>query len=525
MSPLLSLAPELTREITDKLNIKDIKELRLTCKHLSESLAAHALRSITVDLSKIEIEKGLWKLQMLATDACAALRETVELNIASLSPGPAEVSKDANGQCVEQPEPEDPDPSSGTAVAEVDMKVLLYDALSSLKSVRSVKWDPGAEDQGWIFTTVMDALRTLPNLRSLHINIDHCKEELRLDKLIGLHAISISGTASKHYEQIMEHLSRMIAGSPQLTSITMASNYGRRATPTKPQCTTKPQSLHHLVKYYPKDTAPLRLRFLSMQTYFVCLDKITMPHLKFLTSLELKNIVYTPESNRMKEERFESTPNDIWSMLAQGASRLEEISVHNQIVPSFLKYLKSYSGLKKLKLRIGRFEDGSDSDQIALQFYGNALDNHTTSLENLDILARFEGSWYFGAHNQALISKCTKIKELHMCVVAWKPQAGASTTEVIRLLIDTVAFCNPRLKSLRISTYYPEYQRYGGHPIQVMMIARQRITEGVENYRAPPSCRQLPNLALSEHHTFEGELGADGRYQYRDTSPLDQDWY
>ncbi|KAF8152366.1 hypothetical protein B0H34DRAFT_114298 [Crassisporium funariophilum] len=532
MSLLLALAPELMSIIIEELDMKDIKGLRLTCKQLSGLLAARVFRLFSINLDKNKIQEDISKLRTLATEACAVSSETVELNIASLSPGrDPQYGFAAGEQWIGVTEPKD---SLEVTVAEEDMKVYLYDALSSLKSVRTVRWDPCVKDKAWIFNTVLDALRTLPNLRSLHININHCNAELRLDKLIGLQEISLRGTKTQYYGQIMEHFSRMIANSPQLTSIVIASYYKH------PSLLSTTKSLHHLFQYYPQDAKPLRLRSLSLETYCIPFDQITMPHLKYLTSLTLKNIFDTSggsslhlaqgtqnsESNPNEEERFGSTQNEIWSMLAQAAIQLEEICV-DQVVSNFLKYLESYSGLRKLKLRIGRL--GRHSDQIASHFYESALNNHLTSLEKLDIVPRYEGLWCFGAHNQTLISKCTKIKELHMCVISPQIMSEAdtqepSTTDVIKLFIDTVAICIPRIENFTISASRQQETRKGGNirlAANYMVSAKSKILESVRRYRAPPSCRQLPNLIIASFNTFVGQLDEQGEFKYRETRPLD----
>ena len=56
------------------------------------------------------------------------------------------------------------------------------------------------------------------------------------------------------------------------------------------------QSLHQLFQYHIKDVPPLRLHRLVLDTYLVRFDDITLPHLKYLTSLSLTNIKDTSDS-------------------------------------------------------------------------------------------------------------------------------------------------------------------------------------------------------------------------------------
>ncbi|KAF8152267.1 hypothetical protein B0H34DRAFT_677656 [Crassisporium funariophilum] len=142
MSDLLSLAPELIHEISNKLDIGDVKNLRLACRHLGQLLATQVLRVIYINHKKDQIDKDLEKLRALATKAGVTSTGTQELIIRSLTPGRDPEWKgftyqQVNGEYVPNPEPEDP---PEVALAEENMKMYLYDSLCSLKNLRTVRW-------------------------------------------------------------------------------------------------------------------------------------------------------------------------------------------------------------------------------------------------------------------------------------------------------------------------------------------------------------------------------------------------
>ena len=75
----------------------------------------------------------------------------------------------------------------------------------------------------------------------------------------------------------------------------------------------------------------------------------------------------------------------------------------------------SYSGLKKLVIRTGGFKDGLTSDNCAKKFY-EALEMHAGSMEELQVLADYDGVWCFGHHNKDLFPTFHNLKTLDVKV-------------------------------------------------------------------------------------------------------------
>jgi len=110
-------------------------------------------------------------------------------------------------------------------------------------------------------------------------------------------------------------------------------------------------------------------------------------------------------------------PRDIWSTFTGSGIQLEEL-VHNTTTTSLIDYLSTYSGLKKLKLSVSPFLNGSSSDTAATRFFNDVLPRHFETLENLSLEAYYEGKWCFTSHNAALITQCTKLNHLLMSMIS-----------------------------------------------------------------------------------------------------------
>ena len=374
------------------------------------------------------------KLQCLATRPCtsATTYATHELTIKSFSPtyiSPYE-------SIIMGPE------------ALLALKKVLFDALSSFQNVQSVsyvfhpvytlfarfirytycngRWQPHPCDETWAQIILVDALKTLNKLSSLNVSILHCRLRVPFHWFSDLQEISIYGIQNGIYGYqtgTLENLAKMVAHSPQLNSINMKNIY--------PIPLGKNQSLHQLFQYYSKDVPPLRLHRLVLDTYLVRFDDITLPHLKYLTSLSLTNIKDTSDSEELKAEqgRWGSSLQEIWSALIKAHIFLEEITV-DFVVHTLIAYLASYSGLKILNLT-SRASDQTSND-LAAQFYAKPLSNHVQSLRKLDISAIFEGLWCVDEHNLTLISQCINLKHLGVTVISSQvdpaPPAGSSSS-------------------------------------------------------------------------------------------------
>ncbi len=173
-----------------------------------------------------------------------------------------------------------------------------------------------------------------------------------------------------------------------------------------------------------------RVRHLRLHGCFVHVNNFTLPHLRQLTSLELLCVEYTYSD---EDQHSYVRPHDIWSSFIGSGIQLEEL-VHSTTTTSLIKYLSTYSGLKKLKLLASPYTTRSSSDKVATRFFNNVLPRHFETLERLCLEAYFEGKWCFTSHNAALITQCTKLNHLGMSIISddsdeFQPEEGDQDSE------------------------------------------------------------------------------------------------
>jgi hypothetical protein len=253
----------------------------------------------------------------------------------------------------------------------------------------------------------MNAVKTLPLLESLELNVGiFDMADLQLQSLRNLRSIKISAPNNEYFTNIIEPLSLLIANSPNLHTLHVAPMYGPVA------------SLHHLLRNCSPNLV-LPLKHLGLQGFSLKLDSTTLPHLHHLTSLTLHHVT-TSESD--PDEAYvgkaeSSHPDEIWAILKTTDVRLDSIDV-NHISTTLLDYISLYSGLKKLHLAPINLKTQEQSDLAANQFYNLCLGKHTSSLEELIVMAGYEGGWCFGDQALVVISLCKKLKILEGCLVS-----------------------------------------------------------------------------------------------------------
>lgn len=400
-------------------------------------LATDLLRRITVDINTETFERELRKLQYLASAALKgsssrlAIQGIREIDIKSLSPAlnPKEYWSWQNN------------PGLETLHYEAILKKCLYKALSSLTTVRTIRcvlmaprrkfhwryiddrWLPAQKDSEWAQIAIVNALKTFSHLQNLSVELRYCRIEIPFHLFTALKHVSLHcvGRENSFYYRgkTIENLIKMISESPRLESIDLTNNGGF------PSTKSLIRSLHQLFERYPEDVPPLRLKHLSLTSFLVRLDDETViRHLRYLTSLSLKDILQplspypsghdndNPIFKDISEtsNRWGSSCEQIWGMILNANLRLEEISVDN-IPSTFVEYIGSYSGLKKLIVFVERFQDEVASERVGKKFY-EALEMHASSIEELDVRAYFEGVWCFGHHNKTLFSTFKNLKTL-----------------------------------------------------------------------------------------------------------------
>ncbi|KAF8994630.1 hypothetical protein BDQ17DRAFT_1412463 [Cyathus striatus] len=225
-----------------------------------------------------------------------------------------------------------------------------------------------------------------------------------------------------------------------------------------------------------QQTSHMNLKHLSLEGFHVILNSDVIPRLRSLESLCVNDVrkgmnSYSrwPQPNLLNpsQEIIHSTDpsqGDLWRVLKAGKIHLQEITI-DEPTESFVQYLGSYTGLKRLTIRGAKNSDQTKSDTFAINFYRNALLPHASTLEKLVILPFYEGKWCFGEQCIRVLSGLVNLTHLSISIVAdsskimhgiewWPPKVPEGPCEYnplhpVCLLMQTAASL-PKLELLSI---------------------------------------------------------------------------
>jgi hypothetical protein len=264
-------------------------------------------------------------------------------------------------------------------------------------------WYTGRNDPLWFQETIWNAIRVYPNLRHLTIHSAFLKQPLgNFNSLNALESINILDEPFKHNGALFLSLSKLYASSSTLNSITIENEDQVDAE------VFGANTLRQLFSCIPRGNPAHRLRCLSLTDVPIRLDELILSHLTNLTSFKL-SLPYSCNDG--------SPADDIWVAFRRSRVSLEELEVGFEAMEDSLNdYLSSFSGLKKLRLSIPSFDDRASSEASAVKFWSDGFPNHVDTLRDFSLHACYEGQWCFGRHTASLIAKCTKLKQLTICV-------------------------------------------------------------------------------------------------------------
>jgi hypothetical protein len=275
-------------------------------------------------------------------------------------------------------------------------------------------------DPSWTEATVIDSLTRLSHLQDLqlilnrHAVFESSPGNLQLDHLSGLKKITLSGNHIHRPPGIVSGLAGLIAKSPQLVHLEVKlGHWGiSRQTPT----------LHDVLNKVPEDR-PLRLTHLALNRIFVCVDSSTLPHLRSLVSLDLRNLCapsnLTDDVDLTSERRERAcSTSDICAILKRENIHLKQVVVSDVGV---FDYLCSYSGLETLDLCSMSFNNVKESNTFARKFYKLVLPHLADSLQVLKIQPEHEGRWCYNpedAFQSVALSQCNKLRSLSVALTS-----------------------------------------------------------------------------------------------------------
>jgi len=289
----------------------------------------------------------------------------------------------------------------------------------------------------WIQETVWSVIQSFSALRYLHIETWFLQFSLTFKAFTTLESISIDVSVCCEISWLYTSLSKLYASCPTLTSLAISDGSGQHHLNIN-------NNVDQIFLGGPNNIQPSRLRRLCLHDCFVRIDKITLPHLRQLTSLEL---ICLQHAGQPEDRVYYGYPRDIWSTFIGSGIQLEEL-VHNSTNPSLIDYLSSYSGLRKLELSVTPFADAASSDEAATRFFNGVLSRHLETLESLRLEAYCEDEWCFTSRNAGLISQCTKLNHLLMSVVPLRQEEEDDE-------VDTNVVANPN-PNMVVSVFFFE---------------------------------------------------------------------
>ena len=231
-----------------------------------------------------------------------------------------------------------------------------------------------------------------------------------MDLLLGLKKISFSGIYL--HRDTVSSLAGLIAKSPQLVHLEVKlSHYGvsREMTST----------LHDLLSKVPEDR-PLQLTHLALDRTGICIDSFTLPHLRSLISLDLRNLpspsnYFANLANESLEWAYSTSTSDTFAILKKEGIHLKHIISD----AGALDYVCSYSGLETLDLCSMGFKTVEESNTSARTFYKRVLPLLVHSLQVLKIQPEKEGQWCFNPEDDfqsVALFQCNKLRSLSVAL-------------------------------------------------------------------------------------------------------------
>jgi hypothetical protein len=292
-------------------------------------------------------------------------------------------------------------------------------------------WCASYQDAIWLQGVLWNAIRALPNLRHLVLNLKFIKDQRLIGDFKLLTELESIHILDPIYPAcwLFFNLAALLASPSKLTSLTIDLTHHFPYTMS--------ESLHQLFQYCSAKHLP-RLRHLSLDYCLVLLDEVALRNLSHLTSFKLLHTQYGDLGPHCSE--VASSPDDIWSAFTGSGIRLQELE-HDTITDSLLDYLLTFSGLRKLSLiGLGDNEQHLSDTPAYARFCTFVLPNHQETLEELNITPFLDCRWCFGSHNAYVIAKCTKLKYISMSVIS--SQVGRATSGQSKLHEEDVVVSN-----------------------------------------------------------------------------------
>ncbi|EDR02835.1 uncharacterized protein LACBIDRAFT_295356 [Laccaria bicolor S238N-H82] len=466
-----------------------LTQISLVCKRINFALEPQILSEITL-CSPMDLASRVESLVTTEPKPTSASKYATKLSI-----GPLCTSSDQNEVTEE----------------EAKIKSFLVPAISSLVGVRQILWYVGQYDAEWATLLVLDALASLPVLEDLHLNVWSPPDSpVPFQRLSNLKNFTLTSDFSNHVAVISTVAGLIGRNQPELTSLTIVDDgYHADGAPTLQDFLAETSS-----------SVCLRITHLKLSGIIAKFDASALRHLRSLISLTIVDI-FSPYDETTEYRGADFLAQKIWSTLQSEKIYLQEL-VTDDAQPALVEYLTSFSGLRHLRLisTSSHFTPPWVSNQLAIRYYEQGLENHISFLESLEVRSTYEGKWCFGNHCSNLIKKGTRLTLLELSINSRDIPGGEeeirhyaespTRQNAIWSLLDICATL-PVLRSLTIRSAYPEYtrgDRFGSEATMHRARMRVWIAQNLESYGP-----------ITPNHVFDvSALGT----KYAGTEPLHQ---
>lgn len=480
---LAGLPPELILSIAAHLDSR--KSLRATSKQINAILESVVLETIVVSVAQDSLDHGLAQLEALSRVWPRRGSTTRKLKIMGLRPGKAaRAHSDKEIHKVKE-----------------DLLRWLPLCLASFTRVHTVELVLHHQDIPGAWQIVMDWLPTLQHLHTLTLNgLEASSATLRQLSFGGLRnlqtlSLSIKWPYASHQvsgkESLSQNLSRLVLQSPRLSSFDACIQH------------TSPHFIalfHKVFLACQKEPTEARANLTSLRvTGYISINPVSLLPFTGLTTLHLGGLEVGH-----RDDYPDVPSSNIWDIVRANKIFLEHIST--ELVPGFLDYLRSYSGLTTLSLTVAK------SDIESVELY-EELARHADSLVSLDVRSSSGvdiPSWGYGRKETKLLASCQNLQFLRIP----GPASSDALKAFMKSTLAATLPCMPDLRTLCIDRCISQGVTDWRHRHQ-----------WAEEFSGPYTRRvSLPTIevfARDTKETYFPELSADkASYRYRLCSEL-----
>ncbi|PPR06070.1 hypothetical protein CVT24_004228 [Panaeolus cyanescens] len=377
-----SLAPELILQIAGHLSRRHWQRLRLTCKVLSETLAALVVNKISINADRKNVTELLDSImgRSVLTPPIYAIKA---LDITSLRETviPPSDSDDKSHPYYDPKRPERD---------EAFMKELLP-VLLRLTHVQKIRWEIHSNEAESSLDQVGKIVSSYPLLESLKLVVFDYGSIPSLRLFRNLLDLDYGGYDILAPTSPIDDLCHVIVQSPKLRKLSFDSKWYRELDDLLQPCSAAGMQLPLDTIVVESCNSPLSL----------------LPHVHHLKILDLTSSGKYDRYNASRHPDLEK----FWLGMLQTDTAITQLGV-DHVPPSLIQYLKSYSGLETFRFIASHGSPTDVSRNMASDFYNEALANHRATLKKLTIRFDYAEEWCWTPEIQTALSKCTVLRRV-----------------------------------------------------------------------------------------------------------------